>query len=339
MSVNYQYLLTDGVSAVAIVVSLFSIYVTEEITFRRARTRILEMIGEELPFPIWRKKDNRLALSNYQTYHAELSKIPILPSFLLGLSLFISTDWYTLPDRGIYPFLIHINPFLMYFPFIFVVFIAAIFGWILQSAFIYKRIKSPTKERDFNKTIYLLRMKRLEFYFLSITITISFLFFTKTFAYLLYFHGNYGLPLLRNLGTLASFNSVPQYYSLMFMPAILFFYFLPRGIENLLNNANTKHIPHSLPELESEILQKETNNKGLHITVTEMGGNKFTGKVTDIGSFLAVSEIKSNGNSANTTNQLKKDKTSWKRKSSVRWNYVTVIEIMNENDLANLILN
>ena len=313
-----SYLLADLIAAVAIAFSVIGIYITDEVLFRRERRRILEAIEIKLPFPKLKASNNGGTLKdlNYSNFRSEVNKIPKKPVIVLIVCFFIALAWNTENHKGIYPLLISLNSWFVYSPFITVIVLLFICGVLFNS----NRI-SKILHNDGNLSpglINHLRLKRYEFYFLSVAIVLIYLLLTKTFSYLIYTYPNLSIPRLRFFGTLKSYShGIPEVYSIPGTFFLSLFYFLPRY-----RSQKTFY------ELENEIYGKVDKESQLTVIITEMGGHKYWGHVISIGSILCIRGREYSCDTPPKEHDSENNPQNIERNCCVRWDYVTFIEIL-----------
>ena len=125
--------------------------------------------------------------------------------------------WNNSANLGLYNFFIkHLtingSPALsISLPFIIIAIFSVFFGYKLS----YPHISSTiNKNYSYGEQfIYLLKVKHMNYIFLSVAVTLSFFFFTKTFSYLIYHYPNFTIPFLRSFGTLRSYDPSCLIYS------------------------------------------------------------------------------------------------------------------------------
>ena len=347
MPSGFNYLLADSISALAVVASMIGIYFTEYVIFQRSRRRVLEMIGKALPFPQFRRKkfNTQCTEPNYMSFHTVISRVPLTPIALLTGFTFIAVGWNTSSQKGFYAYLINgihilkVVPFAVVIILPFAVVITLLFttSCLLNSRYLSNRIapeiksecdqeseiKSECEHLDW-KTLYLLRVKRYELYFLFASIGIIFLFLTKTFAYFIYYYPDFTIPFLPFLGILKSYDPNGLGYAVLTTVVLaLISYLLPIKLNKCANL--------SFHELEN-ILLKKANKPRLFVTVTDAGGSKISGCVSDIGSVLGLCHVKSVVG-AGTKKDEEKNKCNVK--CFIRWNYVSSVEFTHENSPPN----
>ena len=349
MAPGSPYLLADGIAAVAIAFSVIGIYIADEVIFRRARRRILEAIGIKLRFPKLmasnkgdaskvqtskvRRARRRILEAigiklrfpgprllntylNYSSFRSEINKIPKKPVTVLIVCFFIALAWNTENGIGIYQLLISLNSWFVYSPFITVIVLLFICEVLFNSNSISKILHN-----DGNLTPRLinhLRLKRYEFYFLSVAIVLIYLLLTKTFSYLIYTYPNLSIPRLRFFGTLKSYShGIPEVYSIPGTFFLSLFYFLPRY-----RSQKTFY------ELENEIYGKVDKESQLTVIITEMGGHKYWGHVISIGSILCIRGREYSCDTPPKEHDSENNPQNIERNCCVRWDYVTFIEIL-----------
>jgi hypothetical protein len=306
---------------------VIGIYLAEEITFQKARKRILEVIGEKLPYRSYEmKSNNNLPRPNYKSFHFAMNRVPILPIALLTGFTFIALAWNTNSQRGLCSDLINImhNYFvplqfvIIPLPFVVVILLLLFFSSRLNYDYIYKKIGKESKNNNLDwNLLYLLRLKRYELYFLFASIVLIFLLFTKTFSYVIYYYGNFSLPGLYFLGTLKSYNPNGFVYAISTTVILVSIsYLLPMKIHKRPNG--------NILELENKLLDK--SETGLSVTVTDSGGNKFSGYVHDIGSMLGIQCKESKVSSKN--NKIAEEKNS-NDECFFQWDSITSIKFNN----------
>ena len=341
MTSSFNYLLTDAISALAIVASMIGLYFTEDVILQRARRRVLEAIGKNLPFPKFKRKkfNEELTESNYLSYHSVINRVPLTPIALLTGSAIIALGWNTISQKGFYAVLVNTSHIFIAMPFVVVIALLFITGSLLNSGHlskrIDKRIKSDGHHLDW-KLLYLLRLKRYELYFLFASIGIIFLILTKTFSYLIFYYPDFTIPLLPFLGTLKSYDPNGLGYALLttFVLAPIS-YLLPKRTQKFIeehcsksnkdhqdSQKNSQNSYSSFQELENELLEKVSKSR-LLVTVTDVGGSKFSGYVCGIGSVLGICGVESAVDSDTNKND---DNNNCNVKYFVRWNYVTSVE-------------
>ncbi len=335
------YLLTDGIAALAIVASIIGIYLTDEVIFQRARTRVLEAVGKKLQFPqilamrsTPQKSHNEVV--NYTEFHSYLSKVPLIPVAMLTAFTFFIIIWGTADKKGLYFDLItdlqHSKLFLfaILFPFIAVISLLVVFGSLLN----FNHLLSGMKKIEDNKIkwslAYLLRLKRYELYFLFASVVLIFLFFYKTFTLLIYLYPDFTIPYLHYLGTLKSYNPNGLSYTISATMIIsLLSYFSPRKVQEIWQLPSRRlKTNRNFHELENEIYKGVKRKSQLKIIVTEVGGNKFVGYINSIGSILCV-----HGREYDCDHSQKEPEDMNKIETVesdcyVRWDYVTFIEVI-----------
>lgn len=317
------YYFSELISLVAILVSLAGIYLANEIPYRRARKKFMKIINMYL-IPLYNTEKGENKSNNlWKKYVDGCREIPVLPVILLIIYLAISLIWNNSVDIGLYNFLItHLlindsSAFSISLPFIITTIFYVFFGYKLSYPHISFIINTKNEIYNNNFFLFLLKIKRYELYFLSVTLALSFFFFTKTFSYLIYRYPNFTLPALRSFGTLRSYDSNGLIYSAVSTLALgLIAYLTPEFFLNLkMNHKNVKKFQSikNLPELENLIFEKSGIRSKLYLLIIDVGGNSYIGNLIYIGEFLGIEKSSSPG-----------------RYQYIRWEYISSIAVINQ---------
>ena len=228
------YYLSEVISTITVVVSLIGIYLSNEVPYRRARRKIMEIISKQL---LCSNKVKQTGL--YKDYILKRHEIPLIPVLVLIIYLIVALVWNNTQGYGLYDFLFrHLSSvgqpnISVVLPFLLIIILSVFFGAELSFIHISKivKCKNCVPSKIF---LYMLRVKRYELYFLSAAVAISFLFFSKTFSYLIAHYPNFSISFLKSYGTLKSYDSNGLVYAAVStLIFVIVFYLLPEFVQEL----------------------------------------------------------------------------------------------------------